>query len=107
MCVMDQKVESSVANPYPNPLPAYRERGNREKEELGKTVSPLWELLSLAGPTVLQMMSYTLMQFIDTYLVSRLGYVEAAAVAMSGLFTFSVMCFGIGVLQLVNTLVSQ
>src|SRR5678816_4951700 len=70
-------------------------------------VSPLWELLSLAGPTVLQMMSYTLMQFIDTWLVSRLGYVEAAAVAMSGLFTFAVMCFGIGLVQLVNTLASQ
>ena len=65
------------------------------------------ELLRLAGPTVLQMASYTLMQFIDTYLLARLGTLEAAAAAMSGLFAFAVMCFGIGVLQLVNTLVSQ
>src|SRR5689334_10091242 len=70
-------------------------------------ISPLRELLSLAGPTVLQMASYTLMQFIDTWLVSRLGYAEAAAVGMSGLLTFSLFCFGIGMLQLTNTLVSQ
>src|SRR3954462_2933178 len=69
--------------------------------------SPLMELLALAGPTVLQMMSYTLMQFIDTWLLSRLGYVEAAAVGMSGLLTFALFCFGLGVIQLVNTLVSQ
>jgi MATE family multidrug resistance protein len=74
--------------------------------ELAET-SPLAELLRLAGPTVLQMASYTLMQFIDTYLLARLGTLEAAAAAMSGLFAFSLMCFGIGVLQLVNTLVSQ
>lgn len=68
---------------------------------------PLVELLRLAGPTVLQMASYTIMQFIDTYLLARLGTLEAAAAAMSGLFAFSLMCFGIGVIQLVNTLVSQ
>lgn len=67
----------------------------------------LWELLALAGPTILQMASYTVMQFIDTWLLSRLGHVEAAAAGMSGLFTFSIISFGFGVIQLVNTLVSQ
>jgi MATE family multidrug resistance protein len=74
---------------------------------LARGERPLVELLRLAGPTVLQMASYTLMQFIDTYLLGKLSTTEAGAAAMSGLFTFSVMCFGIGVLQLVNTLVSQ
>ncbi len=69
--------------------------------------APLVELLRLAGPTVLQMASYTLMQFIDTYLLARLGVLDAAAGAMSGLFAFAMICFGIGVLQLVNTLASQ
>jgi len=69
--------------------------------------SPLRELLSLATPTVLQMASYTLMQFIDTYLLGRLGTTEAAAAVMSGLLAFAVMCFGIGVVQLVNTFASQ
>ena len=78
---------------------------SRELVEAGQR--PLVELLRLAGPTVLQMASYTLMQFIDTYLLARLGTLEAAAGAMSGLFAFALMCFGIGVLQLVNTFVSQ
>ncbi len=81
-------------------------RGSNLGEEKAE-MRPLVELLRLAGPTVLQMASYTVMQFIDTYLLARLGTREAAAAAMSGLFAFSLMCFGIGVLQLVNTLVSQ
>lgn len=68
---------------------------------------PIVELLSLAAPTVLQMASYTLMQFIDTWLLAHLGDVEASAAAMSGLLAFSVMSFGMGTLQLVNTLASQ
>src|SRR4051812_3733581 len=76
---------------------------------LNETVerSPLVELLALAGPTVLQMVSYTLMQFIDTWLLSRLGHYEAAAAGISGLYAFSIISFGVGVLYIVNTLVSQ
>ena len=35
--------------------------------------SPLRELLTLAAPTVAQMASYTLMQFIDTWLLAHYG----------------------------------
>ena len=35
--------------------------------------SPVVELLGLAAPTVAQMASYTLMQFIDTLMLSRVG----------------------------------
>ena len=70
------------------------------------------ELLSLAAPTVAQMASYTLMQFIDTWLLSRHGTsratgLEPTAASNSGMFSFSLISLGFGALILVNTLVSQ
>jgi MATE family multidrug resistance protein len=73
----------------------------------GRKASPLGELLLLALPTVAQMTSYTVMQFTDTYMLSRVGDLEAAAAGQAGMFVFSFMSFGVGVLYLVNTLVSQ
>src|SRR3954467_15393680 len=42
---------------------------------------PIWELLALALPTVSQMASYTVMQFIDTWILTRLGGVTAPTAA--------------------------
>lgn len=69
--------------------------------------SPIVELLGLATPTVAQMASYTLMQFIDTLMLSRVGQTEATAAGNGGLLAFSIISFGVGVLWVVNTLVSQ
>ena len=69
--------------------------------------SAIGELLSLAAPTVAQMASYTLMQFIDTLMLSRVGQIEATAASNSGMLAFSIISFGVGVLWVVNTLVSQ
>jgi MATE family multidrug resistance protein len=68
---------------------------------------PLLELLLLAGPTIAQMASYTTMQFADTWMLSRLGVAEPTAAGNAGLFAFSIIGFGVGVLFCVNTLVSQ
>src|SRR5688572_33229316 len=68
---------------------------------------PLAELLRLAGPTIAQMASYTVMHFIDTLMLSRVGNDAAAAAGTAGMFSFSLISFGFGVLMLVNTLVSQ
>src|ERR1051325_11178244 len=70
---------------------------------------PLAELLRLALPTVAQMASYTLMQFLDTWMLSRVGdrVIPPTAAANSGILAFSVISLGMGVLWLVNTLVSQ
>src|SRR5215471_1092427 len=68
---------------------------------------PVAELLTLAVPTVAQMASYTLMQFVDTLMLSRVGTTEATAASNSGLLGFSIISFGVGVLWVVNTLVSQ
>jgi MATE family multidrug resistance protein len=69
--------------------------------------APIVELLLLAIPTVAQMMSYTLMQFIDTWMLAQLGVNEPTAAGNSGLFVWSIIAFGMGVVMCVNTLVSQ
>jgi MATE family multidrug resistance protein len=68
---------------------------------------PIAELLALAGPTVAQMASYTIMQFVDTWMLTRISDDAATAASNSGMFAFSVISLGVGVLLLVNTLVSQ
>jgi multidrug resistance protein, MATE family len=68
---------------------------------------PLSELLRLAMPTVTQMASYTVMQFIDTWMLAHVGPTAATAGANGGMLAFSFLAFGIGVLLVVNTLVSQ
>src|SRR5688572_32379320 len=68
---------------------------------------PLAELLRLALPTIAQMASYTVMHFIDTLMLSRVGNDAAAAAGTAGLFSFTLISFGFGVLLLVNALVSQ
>lgn len=80
---------------------------HRSPTQLEASPRPIVELLVLAAPTVAQMASYTLMQFIDTLMLSHVGTTEATAGANSGLLAFSIISFGIGVLWVVNTLVSQ
>src|SRR3954465_5599592 len=73
----------------------------------GQPERPLRELLLLAGPTIAQMASYTVMQFLDTWMLSRLGTAEPTAAGQASLFAWSFIGFGVGVLFCVNTLVSQ
>src|SRR5262249_2845942 len=69
---------------------------------------PLRELLGLAIPTVMQMASYTTMQFIDTWMLAKaVGTAAPAAVSQAGGMSFSFLSFGIGTVMVVNTLVSQ
>lgn len=68
---------------------------------------PIVELLALALPTVAQMASYTVMQFIDTLILSRLGATPPTAASNSGLLVFAPIALGLGILVLVNTMVSQ
>jgi MATE family multidrug resistance protein len=70
---------------------------------------PIVELLMLAGPTVAQMGSYTVMQFIDTWMLAHVGtgVAEPTAAGNAGMLAFSVISLGMGALWVVNTLVSQ
>ena len=69
---------------------------------------PLAELVYLAAPTVVQMSSYTVMQFADS-LQLALGAGDAAATAagMAGFMGFASISLAFGALLVVNTLVSQ
>jgi len=69
--------------------------------------SPLAELLLLAIPTIAQMVSYTAMQFADTWMLSRLGIDQPTAAGNAGLSAWSIIGFGVGVMFCVNALVSQ
>ncbi|HTW95731.1 MAG TPA: MATE family efflux transporter [Tepidisphaeraceae bacterium] len=76
-------------------------------EPLAKSRALIPELLSLAAPTVAQMISYTLMQFVDTWMLARRGPLPATAGSNSGMMAYSFLSLGIGVLWIVNTLASQ
>ncbi len=69
--------------------------------------SPLAEMLRIAAPTVLGMLSYTSMQFVDKFFCAKLGVEELAAAGNGGVaawFPCSVMAALLGV---INTFVSQ
>lgn len=69
--------------------------------------SPVVEVLVLAGPTVAQMASYNVMQLIDTWMLAQLGTDAATTAANAGMIVFAALAVGLGVLSLVNSLVSQ
>lgn len=68
---------------------------------------PIVELLLLAVPTVLQMASYTVMQFADRWMLAKVSDLHATAAGTAGITFFCFLGFGFGLLFVVNTLVSQ
>jgi MATE family multidrug resistance protein len=68
---------------------------------------PIAELMLLAMPTILQMLAYTIEQFTDTLMLSRVSDDHATAAGYAGGVVFSVISFGFGVLMLINALVSE
>ena len=75
----------------------------------GRERSPLVEMLLIAGPVVATMTSYTLMQFIDGLMVSRIGPnpVYVAAQGNGGVAAWVPTATLMGLLSVVNTYVSQ
>jgi MATE family multidrug resistance protein len=71
--------------------------------------SPLAELLSIAAPVVATMTSYTLMQFVDKLMVSRIGPdpIYVGAQGNGGLTSFVPIAIAMGMLTVINTYVSQ
>jgi MATE family multidrug resistance protein len=64
-------------------------------------------MLRLAGPVVVSTLSCTLMQFVDRFMVSRLGTDALAAVLPAGFVSFLPGGFALGVITSLNTFVSQ
>jgi len=71
--------------------------------------SPLAELVSIAAPVVATMTSYTLMQFVDKLIVSRIGPdpIYVSAQGDGGIAAFTPISIAMGCLTVVNTYVSQ
>jgi MATE family multidrug resistance protein len=64
-------------------------------------------MLRLAAPMVITTISFTIMQFVDRFMVSRLGTNALAAILPAGFVSFLPGGFAIGALASLNTFVSQ
>lgn len=69
----------------------------------------LLELIKIAAPSVATMSSYTVMQFVDKMMVSRIGPepVYVAAQSNAGVLCWTLMTFCVGVTGVVSSFVSQ
>ncbi len=65
------------------------------------------ELVRLAWPIAVSMLSYSVMTVVDTLFVGRLGAAALSGVAFGGVVAFTCLCFGIGMMRAVKILVSQ
>lgn len=70
---------------------------------------PIVEMLTIAGPTVATMVSYTAMQFVDKLIVSQIGPdpIYVGAQGNGGLAAFVPISIAMGLLTVVNTYVAQ
>src|SRR3954468_18703331 len=74
---------------------------------LAWTERPGRELLRLAWPITVSMVSFSTMTLSSTAFVAHLGADELAGVGLAGVVGFALVCFGIGLLRGAKTLVSQ
>jgi MATE family multidrug resistance protein len=65
------------------------------------------EVWTQAWPTIVAMLSYTLMQFVDSLMVSVLGPMAVAGQGNGGIWSWVAISCAFGILALVNTLVAQ
>lgn len=64
-------------------------------------------MLKLAAPMVVTTISFTVMQFVDRFMVSRLGTEALAAILPAQFVSFVPTSFAIGAITILNTFVSQ
>jgi len=77
-----------------------------QSDSLSWTDRPGRELLRLAWPITVSMLSFSTMTLASTAFVARVGSDELAGVGLAGVVGFSLVCFGIGLLRGAKTLVS-
>ena len=76
-------------------------------QSLSPDETSLKYMLKLAGPMIVTTISFTIMQFVDRFMVSRLGTEALAAILPAGMTSFLPGSFAIGVMASVTTFVSQ
>lgn len=66
-------------------------------------------MLAIALPSIVTMTSYTVMQFIDSLMVSRIGPdpIYVAAQGNGGILAWTAMSFALGAFMIINSFVSQ
>jgi MATE family multidrug resistance protein len=74
---------------------------------LSWTARPGRELVRLAWPITVSMVSFSAMTLTSTAFVAHIGADELAGVGLAGVVGFALVCFGIGLLRGAKTLVSQ
>ncbi len=65
------------------------------------------EVLKLSLPVIITMVSHTVMWFLDTAMVGRIGKEALAAVGISGIYVWAFLSFFNGTINSVNTFVAQ
>jgi MATE family multidrug resistance protein len=73
----------------------------------GARAGSVKEAWKLAYPTVIGMLSATLMWTVDTMMLGRVGKVELAAAGFGGVLVWTLYTFFVGIVQAVSTFVSQ
>lgn len=69
--------------------------------------APARELVRLAWPITVSTLSYSAMTLVGTLLVAQIGADELAGVGLAGVVAFALVCFAIGMLRGVKTVVAQ
>lgn len=65
------------------------------------------EVMSMSGPIILGMLSYTVMEFCDKVMVSYMGTDALAAVGSAGIGSFTLCTLYMGIISVVSTFVAQ
>jgi MATE family multidrug resistance protein len=68
---------------------------------------PLREVVRLAWPISVSMLSFSLMTMVDTLFVGRIGAAALAGVGLGGIVSFTILCFGLGMLRATKIMVAQ
>src|SRR5262245_42087990 len=68
---------------------------------------PFPELVRLAWPIAVSMLSYSTMTLVDTLFVGRFGAEALAGVSVGGVVYFTLLCFGFGLVRAVKVAVSH
>ena len=71
------------------------------------TRAGLREILSLASPIIASMASFTVMGFVDTWMVALVGTAEVAAAMPGGIIAFTITALPLGVTRCVSTFAAQ
>jgi MATE family multidrug resistance protein len=68
---------------------------------------PFAEVVRLAWPIAVSLLSFSVMTAVDTLFVGHLGPTALAGVALGGTTTFTLICFGFGFLRASNITIAQ